>query len=284
MSTKIHNGYQLQNKTTFADLNLFCQKLGEQISKKREELVEQLFSDLFMNDIVSIFSGDYLYFEKVNLKRNIVFCLSEICENEQNKIKTIGARNPRFDFDFEVVFIHSSQKILCLLYTEKREFVNIWESQPGVEEYGYWNNSDKPENLSEKDWDKREIDWDEALPGYTPPSKRGLVYIPDDKYIFGIFNNEFKKMLSKKEALRKLSQSLLRQWWVKKHKDLYNLKSQRLSYYIGFFNALENFIKTKDSKKLQKRYELKANWRLKNWNKIIESKTYQEVFEFFWEI
>ena len=34
------------------------------------------------------------------------------------------------------------------------------DSVPGVEEYGYWNNSDRPEEISQKSWDAREKNWD----------------------------------------------------------------------------------------------------------------------------
>lgn len=32
-----------------------------------------------------------------------------------------------------------------------------------VEEYGYWNNTDKPGNLSDRQWDARRRNWDRAL-------------------------------------------------------------------------------------------------------------------------
>ena len=37
-----------------------------------------------------------------------------------------------------------------------------------MKEYGYWNNTDKPDEISAKDWNKRRINWDKALPTGIP--------------------------------------------------------------------------------------------------------------------
>jgi len=42
---------------------------------------------------------------------------------------------------------------------------------PEVEDYRYWNNSNKPKKISDKEWDKRRRDWDKVRPGIGILSK-----------------------------------------------------------------------------------------------------------------
>lgn len=35
----------------------------------------------------------------------------------------------------------------------------------GVEDYSYWNNSDRPDNVTEAEWDARKLYWNEVIPG-----------------------------------------------------------------------------------------------------------------------
>jgi len=66
-------------------------------------------------------------------------------------------------------------KTLCYLFTSDVETIQtFFEQMPGVKKYGYWNNSDRPEHVSKKQWDTRRDDWDVAVQ-HGDISKQGLV-------------------------------------------------------------------------------------------------------------
>ena len=73
---------------------------------------------------------------------------------------------------------------------------SIWADMD-IEEYGYWNNTDQPEELTENEWDERGIFWDEALGKSGIPSKNSLILElkKEYKYTFTYFkdNEELKK-------------------------------------------------------------------------------------------
>lgn len=48
-------------------------------------------------------------------------------------------------------------------YSEIPEFQQIWESIPGLQPWPYWNNTDRPANLSDRQWGYRGRVWDRVL-------------------------------------------------------------------------------------------------------------------------
>lgn len=59
----------------------------------------------------------------------------------------------------------------------------------GIEEYGYWNNTDKPDNISEEAWIKRSDDWNNALTDIGVASQHGLCTtdIINNENLFSLF-------------------------------------------------------------------------------------------------
>ena len=66
-------------------------------------------------------------------------------------------------------------KILAMFFSQQNIFRDVWESFDQVEEYCYWNNTDKPEDISYEDWKIRGRDWDKALDYSSIPSESGLI-------------------------------------------------------------------------------------------------------------
>ena len=77
-------------------------------------------------------------------------------------------------YQCNVVFLRSQTKTLALFYGED-VFRKIWELYPQVQPYGYWNNTDMPDDVTEEEWDKRHQDWSEAFSGSSSwvPSEAG---------------------------------------------------------------------------------------------------------------
>jgi hypothetical protein len=51
---------------------------------------------------------------------------------------------------------------------------------PFVADYSYWNHSDRPDNISAREWKKRATDWENAFPTY--PAERSLIMELHSKY------------------------------------------------------------------------------------------------------
>lgn len=64
-----------------------------------------------------------------------------------------------------------------------RDMVVEFLKLPGVEEYGYWNNTDRPEKLTAAQWNRRAKTWDELIPGYFVADKAFRFDLHDDMRI-----------------------------------------------------------------------------------------------------
>lgn len=53
-----------------------------------------------------------------------------------------------FDFKTSICLFPIRGKILVMLFTQQEAFKNTWSSIEGVEPYPYWNNTDRPEDIS----------------------------------------------------------------------------------------------------------------------------------------
>lgn len=63
----------------------------------------------------------------------------------------------------------------ALLYTQREEYLAEWERTPGVEPWPYWNNTDPPEGVCEREWEYRNGVWDRVL-GRVAPATTGVTW------------------------------------------------------------------------------------------------------------
>ena len=84
-----------------------------------------------------------------------------------------GIRAPGVDTDFQLVFFPDGDRFLGIAFTEHSRWFRHWLRQPLVSEYRYWNNTDRPNGLSGKEWERREAAWDRVL-CMEPPATRGF--------------------------------------------------------------------------------------------------------------
>lgn len=184
MSTKIYNGFRLP-KMEMTELLTFSQKVKEQCQKIKTEKYHRAFADMvtaILDNINGGYSEKSLYMEEIGVNKYVpdnVF--SHVYWDIYQRIKDMKAtreRDPAVDFGSEVLFIPQDDCILALFYAENREFTKCWKSFKEVEDYSYWNQTDRPRKITVKDWQKRSDDWDKALggDGYGIPGDYGFLY------------------------------------------------------------------------------------------------------------
>jgi hypothetical protein len=87
-------------------------------------------------------------------------------------------RDPFFDIGCELS-IHpvtdnkGKAAILLLLYCEHRTYEKLFKRIVKARPYEYFDNTDRPEEVSEKEWQVRRRLWEKALPGVCAPVERG---------------------------------------------------------------------------------------------------------------
>ena len=187
MSTKIYNGFRF----TTTDMR----KIHKYIMEFRRELVP-LIAQKYYQYIA--FRAAYMYDRLMmrmpsglanddgypNLKNGVMFAAMNEHDMRRRKVEKTGLRDPIIDVEVSMAIIPIPMKTLGIIYVEHNDFRDLWMSKPFVKEYGYWNNTDQPENLNNRQWDRRRKDWDNALKEFDAiPSMNGFSIDCNEKFI-----------------------------------------------------------------------------------------------------
>ena len=89
-------------------------------------------------------------------------------------IKKTGYRDPCVDFTFEMSLHPVNGDIIGMCFTESRHWFDLWINTPGVADYSYWDSTDAPNNVTDREWELRGIAWQTAMHADPRPAYGGL--------------------------------------------------------------------------------------------------------------
>lgn len=176
MSIKIYSGYTLKPDTNVFE---FTEKLRGVLNPIRDRIdaeiiygyaVMEFDSNLFSNNL------DVELKTENELKRTVWNTgLSNYIKDQKNVNKNSYSYDPN---RFEATFGRDERtgRILVITYCENKQLMDAWHSLPEVSEYGYWNNTDEPENVTSEEWDERGNVWDRVI-GHNAPSEGMLSFV-----------------------------------------------------------------------------------------------------------
>lgn len=94
--------------------------------------------------------------------------------DEHREAQTRGGRAPEVDFEFTMSLHPDAGDILGMSFVEETEWHRHWLASSGVESYVFYNNTDRPDDVSVIEWEERGRRWDAVLdrdrrcrPGYA---------------------------------------------------------------------------------------------------------------------
>lgn len=183
MSTKIYNGYKLLGINTVFE----AQELLDRFRTKCVAIAERAAQEQIIRESISLYDDACMGAPSATKKLGrdlenpgkaptfkdcLVHVVIDLSNRAMDIVKT-KTRDPDADLSCEVCVLRFG---LALLYTENEEMRKAWEAFGAVKPWPYWNNTDKPDELTEDEWDQRGKDWDEALggAGYSTPAECGL--------------------------------------------------------------------------------------------------------------
>lgn len=175
MSTKIHNGYRLAAGTSMFGLL-------RQIQAGVFPVYERLYSAAVTRQ--ATFDADDNLLGRTS-EAGTVKAVSPLSaaifamDRAHAQIAKTGHRNPRLDFNFQVTVMPDPQSIYemyAVIFTEQAEYRKVWEDLFCVEPFGYWNNTDRPADVTEDAWAERQQIWDRVIPSFAAPSTLGWTW------------------------------------------------------------------------------------------------------------
>lgn len=187
MSTKIYYGFRVAT-TDPKEIIELVQEYRENHWKKdsHEKKI------LFLSSIVAGATDPDKKFmsEEFGYEMNAYSLAENMWHKMRYDLKKTGLRNHAVDTDFQIVVFPHQDSFLGIAYTESEKWFDQWLSMPGVSEYGYWNNTDPPNNVSDEEWEVRGMVWDEVLGSLGIPSMVGFTIDIHDPYGPGFIKKE----------------------------------------------------------------------------------------------
>lgn len=212
MSTKIYNGYKINsnNLQEIFDLSI-------KIRDDLRESTQKFLDNCAINIIYEIL--DQIY---INDKYEIGFNVNET-KIEDVKVYDIAYKfcNAQFkqgcsfyqtfqsyrDLNSSISILPIGKEYSLLLEFIPNELNFKLKDYPLIEEYSYYDNSDKPDDISEEEWEIRKLDWD--VLGYEPPSCNGFSIEAYGAYNY--YRPNLYKILDKFEVTEEFNQWRIKQ-------------------------------------------------------------------------
>jgi hypothetical protein len=250
MSTKIYNGYI--TKTNISDLLLKFKTLVSEFEKIK---IAGYSKHLAKTTTFSV--------DRKIMNGEDVDPIAEYSEKYYKHSDTIretiskGTRNPALDFTASVsVHFLRRNTTLLLFYDDNPDVLKFWNSLDFIQEYHYQNSSDKPDSISERDWNSRRQNWDKVL-GDDAPIKSGY------QFTFSGADLPWMGKLDKKSYIPSLDERVNQYYsnhWIDARTVAIRIEKQVAEFsYAQYSQAREEWKQHKETEEYKKTYaEIKA--------------------------
>lgn len=217
MSTKIYQGFKIPNYNRL-ELKEFIKGVQEEIQEIHYHLYQKLLSGICENILDLRYLNPEAYIEKINDVLSIdvdgnnypyFIALREI-KDRKKEVTNKKNRDPFIDFDCEMVLFYLEDKILLQLFTEQESFKEVINNHKDVEYYGYWDNADPDEEVSDMEWKQRGKDWNVAMGETWIPALEGqAIKCTIDEIIFPNRDEILKNIRPFEERVKKNAENEL---------------------------------------------------------------------------
>ena len=189
MSTKIYNAYKFNENYNLYELNKIMDQLREEVTEQcNRDIITRMISKTLRFYNFKQYHGDALVKEMIektkteNNKEKTIhkiwkYVLAnkwdmvyiELCFDYKDKI--FSPHEDINDYKCLLQILPTKDKILAMYFGNKDIQKYIKKRTDLFSDYHYQNICEKPDCLSDKEWEIRKDDWEQALgPDYTPSS------------------------------------------------------------------------------------------------------------------
>lgn len=177
MSTKIHNGYRIQ-----CGIELLYDRLigvAPGFQKLANERTDSIVAQMATEKADKVWYNASRTFKTFGDINPLSWAKTEL-DGAYRQIKE-GHNLPLFDYNSEIAIFPRGKHCLILTFIPSREQENMftslsWGSHDKIEFFGYWDNTDPPEGVSEEEFERRGKYWDTVLGPSGVPAHRALTF------------------------------------------------------------------------------------------------------------
>lgn len=160
MSTKIYGGLRI-TETDFHKLSGKIYALRLQIMDKVREKKANFIANYSVIQHDRQLTG-YVYKDEEPEREPYFAALGHLMKADEYCYGGGNSRTDQYahpDYTFELSIFAYKGAFYAMPFTEDRDLEALLLSQPWIEEFGYWDNTDKPDSISVADWKKRQRIW-----------------------------------------------------------------------------------------------------------------------------
>ena len=220
MSTKIYDAYRVKKpNASLGYLMEMAQGMREKITEKAKDRLSsaialhvQYIEDLYTYYGESILNSRRKKFSDKDLQKELKIVADENRPNDSLWFDAYDILKKEFEedgfheFEASILFLPLRSRTLVMAFGDPAFFDDIVEDER-LEDYHYQNQTDKPEDISTRVWNKRRKDWDEVLGRDYIPANHGfsfrLLSLDDPKIEMDICFGKEHRAKYRKEAKTK---------------------------------------------------------------------------------
>lgn len=174
MSTKIYGGLRL---VAGADLWEFLQQLRREANVIRDRLDARLLAADAAMIVDRRRIGNPVPDEQPGGRtRSAIWRAVGRFKTDQDKLGKSDTGHDPHRLELSIGYDPVAGRHMLIMYCEATELRELVTGHPDVEEYGYWNNSDQPDGVTDQEWDERRQAWNRVLPGVGIPAESMLTF------------------------------------------------------------------------------------------------------------
>ena len=170
MSTKIYDGFRFQAKNLDEVLSML-----NQFSKKAEEEVKTIAKYNILDKAVNMLDDAFLNIssmvEDSDKTRPFLSLAKSKIRDEMGETKEHDFC--AHDLSLDIAVLMYKRNYLGIPFAQIHEVKNLVTKESWNEEYGYWDNTDKPDDMDNRSWNRRKKVWNEAFGKEFIPAKAG---------------------------------------------------------------------------------------------------------------
>tara|TARA_B100000614_G_scaffold258752_1_gene281847 strand:+ start:101457 stop:102284 length:828 start_codon:yes stop_codon:yes gene_type:complete len=130
-----------------------------------------------------------------------------LLDNAKEMSRELRARDPEHDFTFSLSVYPFDDYTLLFPICEQQDVIEAIGKIQGVEEYGYWNNTDQPDDVTDEEWEERGKIWEEACD--MGPL---IIRIQQDSFFYGWCQRVIESIPDFDYRLNRIARSIAFDW------------------------------------------------------------------------
>lgn len=206
MGTKIYNGLILRNHNLEQALAKLIPIRNTCISAGVAATAKLITHELVLQRDLACNYSDI----KTKGDPNIFHGLMGEFREAKKKVLGEGVRDITWDATFDVCLMPFGGDVLVTYYLEQDLGYRQALLDAGFEDFHYQNSTDRPQGISEDDWELRSSTWNALLPGRTSPRDVGLLFqaVTWDDLYDAFFASDLREALMPAEDERRKAVSM----------------------------------------------------------------------------